>query len=113
MSGQAIAVPAELEGAMRRFARDFDAVSRQWIEAGHETPQSIADAHANLRKYLAASSDPDEYGVPRVVRMRQVFDHWRALALQVQTQKRTQGVQPVLSLTFERKQAAKLAALGR
>ena len=104
VSGPALAIPAELEGAMRQFARDFDAMAAYWISAGHETSETMADAREGLRAYLADRSDPDDYGVSRVDRLRHVFDFWRGVALRNSVPSRgVAAVRPVLSFEAERR----------
>ncbi len=75
-----IDIPRHLEDAFRQFSRDFNAVTRYWVERGEETPETVATAREGLRAYLAITDDQSGDGTPRETRLRHVFDFWRARA---------------------------------
>ena len=99
----ALAIPADLERAFRQFSRDFARVSALWIEAGEETPETIATAREALREYLGLTDDPDAYGVPRAQRLSDEFAFWRALWLGMPVQSVGRAAVPVLSFEAEQR----------
>lgn len=101
MSTGRLQIPAELEPAMRQFARDFDAMAQHWVDACEECAQSVAMARAGLRAYLADPADPDEYGVSRADRLRHVFEFWRGLVVEMRRSRSAEGVRPVLPFEAE------------
>lgn len=105
-----LAIPADLLQAFKRFQTDFDMVTAAWLAAGDETPEAIAVARAGLRAFMADPSDLDQYGQGREVRLRALFDFWRALASERHVERR--GVVPQLSLCVERRIADKRWKVG-
>lgn len=93
-----LTVPRELLPDFRRFLGDFDRVTSVWVDRGEETDGAVEVARDGLRRYLADAADPDEYGISRAERLRDVFAFWRDLAGRM-----TRGgvaVQPVLPLAM-------------
>lgn len=101
----ALAIPAELEQAFRQFSRDFARVTAAWIDAGEESPETVATAREGLRAYLALTDDPDAHGVARARRLRDVFAFWRALAQTMPAKSADRAVTPVLSAEAETRAA--------
>lgn len=75
-----LSIPADLLDAFRRFQRDFDRVTAQWLVRGEETDESIATARAGLRRILADATPADAWGETRAQRLAHVFAFWRDLA---------------------------------
>lgn len=91
-------IPRHLEDAFRQFSRDFNAVTRHWVEQGEETPETVAAAREGLREYLGAIDDTNADSTPRETRLRDVFDFWRARAASLPVQSiGLVPVQPTLS----------------
>lgn len=78
-----IDIPSQLEEAFRQFSRDFNAVTRHWVERGEETPETVATAREGLREYLSMSEGVSEAQEAREQRLRDVFAFWRELVMRL------------------------------
>lgn len=75
----AVTVPAAMRDEFDRFKRNWLALERAWIDRGVETAAEMAVCREGLRRYIADTSDPDEYGVRRTQRLLNLFDWCRDL----------------------------------
>lgn len=75
-----LSIPGELMPAFWQFKQDFERVAAQWVVWGHETEETMDAARDGLRRCLADLADPDEHGVSRWDRLRNLFAYWRELA---------------------------------
>lgn len=94
-----LSIPSDLLDAFRRFQRDFDRVTAQWLVRGEETDDSIATMRAGLRRILADTTPVDAWGDTRGQRLAQVFAFWRELAERIAP--RGVAVVPCASLAAE------------
>lgn len=78
-----IDIPSQLEDAFRQFSRDFNAVTRHWVERGEETPETVSTAREVLREYLSMSEGANAAPEAREQRMRDVFAFWRELVMRL------------------------------
>lgn len=78
-----IDIPSQLEQDFRQFSRDFNAVTRHWVERGEETPETVATARERLREYLSMSEGDIAAQGAREQRLRDVFAFWRGLVLRL------------------------------
>lgn len=60
-----VPIPAHLANDVRRFARDFDLVTRVWIEAGLHTAEEVEAWRITIRADMASEEGADPAIDPR------------------------------------------------
>lgn len=97
---QPLRIPAMLAAPFEVFRADLETVFWHWLAHDEETPDSLAQARAALRRYIEDRADPDAYGISREARLRNLFAHFHDLAVRV-TPPAPGGVTPVPSREAE------------